>query len=103
MAVRLWAVRTLGRWFTTVVRVAPDQQVVAGGPYRWVRHPSYLGLLLTLAGLGLMLSDWLLLASAVLLPRVVRRGSGPACPEAVVTGVVTGQPPNPISLPSGSR
>jgi len=67
-AIRVWAVLTLGRWFTTVVRVAEDQEVVTDGPYRWVRHPSYLGLLLTLAGLGLMLTDWVSLLVAVLLP-----------------------------------
>jgi protein-S-isoprenylcysteine O-methyltransferase Ste14 len=68
VAVRVRAVLTLGRWFTTVVRVAEDQQVVTDGPYRWVRHPSYLGLLVALAGLGLMLTDWASLAAAVLLP-----------------------------------
>ena len=68
VTVRGWAVVSLGRWFTTVVRVADDQQVISDGPYRWVRHPSYLGLLLTLAGLGLMLTDWLSFLLAVLLP-----------------------------------
>ena len=68
VGIRVWAVLTLGRWFTTVVRVAEDQQVVSEGPYRWVRHPSYLGLLVALAGLGLMLTDWASLAVAVLLP-----------------------------------
>jgi len=68
VTIRAWAVVALGRWFTTVVRVAADQQVVSDGPYRWVRHPSYLGLLVTLAGLGLMLTDWLSLVLAVLLP-----------------------------------
>jgi protein-S-isoprenylcysteine O-methyltransferase Ste14 len=68
VTIRVWAVLTLGRWFTTVVRVAEDQQVVSDGPYRWVRHPSYLGLLVALAGLGLMLTDWASLAVAVLLP-----------------------------------
>ena len=33
----VWAVLTLGRWFTTVVRVADDQQVVGDGPDRWGR------------------------------------------------------------------
>jgi protein-S-isoprenylcysteine O-methyltransferase Ste14 len=68
VSIRSWAVVTLGRWFTTVVRVAADQEVVSDGPYGWVRHPSYLGLLLTLAGLGLMLTSWLSLLLVVLLP-----------------------------------
>jgi len=90
VTIRVWAVLTLGRWFTTVVRVAGDQQVVSDGPYRWVRHPSYLGLLVALAGLGLMLTDWASLALAVLLPlaalvwrirveeQALREGLGPA-------------------------
>jgi len=68
VAIRVWAVLALGRWFTTVVRVADDQPVVSAGPYRWVRHPSYLGLLAALAGLGLMLTDWVSVAVAVALP-----------------------------------
>ena len=42
--------------------------VVSSGPYRWVRHPSYTGLLLILAGFGLGLGNWLALAICVALP-----------------------------------
>jgi protein-S-isoprenylcysteine O-methyltransferase Ste14 len=54
-ALRVWSVAVLGRYFTYVVRVAPDQKVVDTGPYRWVRHPSYSGALLMAAGIGLSL------------------------------------------------
>jgi protein-S-isoprenylcysteine O-methyltransferase Ste14 len=53
VVVRQWAVWVLGRFFTVVVRVAADQSVVDRGPYRWVRHPSYTGLLISCLGLGL--------------------------------------------------
>jgi protein-S-isoprenylcysteine O-methyltransferase Ste14 len=53
MALRLWAVRTLGQYFTYVVKVTPDQKVVDTGPYRLIRHPSYTGGLLTGIGIGL--------------------------------------------------
>jgi protein-S-isoprenylcysteine O-methyltransferase Ste14 len=43
MAVRVWALRVLGEQFRRDVVVTPDQPVVTGGPYRWVRHPSYTG------------------------------------------------------------
>jgi protein-S-isoprenylcysteine O-methyltransferase Ste14 len=33
--------------------------VVQSGPYRYIRHPSYTGALITLAGLGLALGNWL--------------------------------------------
>jgi protein-S-isoprenylcysteine O-methyltransferase len=43
-----------------------DHQLITTGPYRLLRHPSYAGSLLTLAGLGLALGNWLSLLVAVL-------------------------------------
>jgi protein-S-isoprenylcysteine O-methyltransferase len=54
-ALRVWSVATLGRYFTYVVQVSPDQKVVDTGPYRLVRHPSYSGALLMGLGIGLAL------------------------------------------------
>ena len=68
IAIRQWAVATLGRFFTIDVRVQPDQTVVDGGPYCWVRHPSYTGLILTFLGFGLALGNWAALAVAFLVP-----------------------------------
>src|SRR5262249_45144267 len=62
LALRIWAVVALGSSFRTTVEVDPGQAVVTRGPYRWVRHPSYTGLLLILAGFGLALCNWLSLA-----------------------------------------
>ena len=39
LALRVWAVLTLGRSFSTFIQVDADQAVVTRGPYRWVRHP----------------------------------------------------------------
>jgi protein-S-isoprenylcysteine O-methyltransferase Ste14 len=73
--VRLWAITTLGRWFTYDVRVTEGQPVVQTGPYRWVRHPSYTGVLLVLMGIGLTLGNWLSVVLILVLPTVglVRR------------------------------
>jgi protein-S-isoprenylcysteine O-methyltransferase Ste14 len=75
LAIRVWAVAALGSAFRTTVEVDPDQGIVSSGPYRWVRHPSYTGLLLIMVGLGLAAGNWLALASCVALPlaAVVRR------------------------------
>jgi protein-S-isoprenylcysteine O-methyltransferase Ste14 len=70
IALRQWAVWTLGRFFTVVVRVADDQSVVDRGPYRSVRHPSYTGLLLTLVGLGAALGNWLSVLALAVLPSI---------------------------------
>ncbi len=75
LAIRAWAVATLGRAFRTTVEVDSDQPVVTSGPYRRVRHPSYTGLLLVLAGLGLCLGNWFGLVICTVLPglAVLRR------------------------------
>jgi protein-S-isoprenylcysteine O-methyltransferase Ste14 len=70
IALRQWSVLALGRYFTVAVRVVEDQRVVDSGPYRWVRHPSYTGLLLSLVGLGAALGSWLSLVSLAVLPTV---------------------------------
>lgn len=68
--VRQWSMITLGRFFTADVRVHPDQTVVEGGPYRWVRHPSYTGLIIFNLGLGLALGNWTALAALLVLPTI---------------------------------
>jgi len=67
-AVRAWAVVVLGRYFTVEVRVQPGQTVVDRGPYRWVRHPAYTGLIVFLVGVGLALTNWLSLIVLAVVP-----------------------------------
>jgi len=69
LALRSWAVIVLGRWFTWNVRLQEGQQVIRSGPYRWVRHPSYTGALLSYMGLPLLFHAWwTLLFAAIVLP-----------------------------------
>ena len=70
MALRQWAVVVLGRFFTVDVRIQSGQAVVESGPYRWVRHPSYTGLLVTLGGLGVALGNGVSLAAVLVIPTV---------------------------------
>lgn len=58
VVVRQWAIAVLGRFFSLTVRVAEDHRVVDTGPYRLVRHPSYTGIMITLAGLGFAVQSW---------------------------------------------
>lgn len=62
LALRIWAVKTLGRFFRTKVTMLADHALVRHGPYAIIRHPAYAGALLSCLGLGLALSNWLALA-----------------------------------------
>jgi protein-S-isoprenylcysteine O-methyltransferase Ste14 len=70
IAVRQWAVAVLGRFFTVDVRVHPGQTVVESGPYRWVRHPAYTGMIVTFVGIGLALGNWAAVAVLAVVPTI---------------------------------
>ena len=57
LALRWWAVFTLGRFFTVDVATHEDHTLVDRGPFRFVRHPSYTGSLLAFCGFGLSFSS----------------------------------------------
>jgi protein-S-isoprenylcysteine O-methyltransferase Ste14 len=64
------------RFFSAIIRIQRDRghHVVDTGPYRYVRHPGYLGSILYMVGAALALSSWwaLLLVSAVTVVVIVR-------------------------------
>lgn len=53
--VRGWALFVLGRFFSPLVRTTTDQRFIRNGPYRWIRHPAYTGILLEWIGVILVL------------------------------------------------
>ena len=59
LALRWVAILTLGRFFTVDVAIHSDHPVVDVGLYRFVRHPSYSGLMITFLGLGVFFGNWL--------------------------------------------
>lgn len=64
-ALRVWAKVALGRYFTYTVMTSRDQPVITSGPYHYVRHPSYTGLLLMMVGAGAAYGNWVGLAGLV--------------------------------------
>jgi protein-S-isoprenylcysteine O-methyltransferase Ste14 len=68
--VRTWAIASLGRLFTISVMTSADQRVVESGPYRYVRHPSYSGLILILVGAAVMFGNWVGLAAIAVIPTI---------------------------------
>jgi protein-S-isoprenylcysteine O-methyltransferase Ste14 len=68
--VRQWSILTLGRFFTADVRVSARQPVIDSGPYRWVRHPSYTGLIIFSIGFALALTNFISLAILAVVPTI---------------------------------
>lgn len=67
LAIRLRARKTAsladrGSTVLLLVAIDKDHSLVLVGPFRWVRHPAYTGLLLAFLGVGLSLSNWLSVA-----------------------------------------
>lgn len=75
VAFRWWAIRTLGRFYSHFVRQQEGHQIVQTGPYRFLRHPAYTGMLIANAGFVLCFFNWIALAALLgfFLPAVARR------------------------------
>jgi methyltransferase len=57
-ALRWWCIATLGpRWNTRVI-VVPSLPAVGGGPYRWLRHPNYVAVVVEGLALPLVHAAW---------------------------------------------
>jgi protein-S-isoprenylcysteine O-methyltransferase Ste14 len=58
-ALLLWAMAS-NNFFSQIVRIQSDrgQAVVSGGPYRHVRHPAYVGMILFEIGMSTLLASW---------------------------------------------
>jgi protein-S-isoprenylcysteine O-methyltransferase Ste14 len=65
VALRWYSAAVLGKYFTFDVAIQSGQVLVEAGPYRYIRHPSYSGAILTLLGFGLALGNWAGLAAAL--------------------------------------
>src|SRR5436190_1159992 len=58
VVLRYWARRTLGQFFTIGIVAQRNHRVVRDGPYRLIRHPAYLGLVLFYVGFPLLTGHW---------------------------------------------
>ena len=65
VALRLWAVLKLRERYSRTLLLQQAHSIERGGPYRWVRHPGYLGSLLCLNGVALASGNWITLAASL--------------------------------------
>jgi protein-S-isoprenylcysteine O-methyltransferase Ste14 len=58
LAFSIWARQHLGRNWSGIVTIKSDHNLIRTGPYRYVRHPIYTGLVVALIGTALSQADW---------------------------------------------
>lgn len=66
VALRLWAVLKLRERYTRTLLIQDEHSIERGGPYRWLRHPGYLGSLLVLNGIALASGNWITLLASLI-------------------------------------
>lgn len=59
MCLRCWVVGTLGDRWTTRIVVLPGAEPVTGGPFRYLRHPNYLAVVLEIVAIPMIHTAWL--------------------------------------------
>jgi protein-S-isoprenylcysteine O-methyltransferase Ste14 len=64
--IRVWAINVLGKHFTATATLNQDHQLIRTGPYRFVRHPSYLGAFLAIIGSTVFLNTIYAVAIAII-------------------------------------
>ncbi len=67
VAVAIWARWNLGRNWSDKIVLKVDHELIQSGPYRYLRHPIYTGVLLAVAGTALTIGEWRGVAALVLL------------------------------------
>ena len=72
---RLWAIQTLGRYYSHRVRTVSQHQIVVSGPYRFTRHPAYAGMIIANAGIAIYFLNWATICVflLILLPAIFLR------------------------------
>lgn len=58
IALQAWSTVTLGKWFSPRIAIQPEHQLIQTGPYAWIRHPFYTGLLACLIGFPAAFGSW---------------------------------------------
>jgi protein-S-isoprenylcysteine O-methyltransferase Ste14 len=62
-----WSGLALGKQYSPEVTIQKDHRLITDGPFQWIRHPRYLGILALGAGLSLAFRSWIGLAATIVI------------------------------------
>ena len=69
--IRLFAILSLGNYFTVNITISMDHKLKTNGIYKKIRHPSYTGLILYYTGLGIAMENYICIIILFVIPLMV--------------------------------
>jgi len=72
-ALRWWCITTLGHRWNTLIVVVPGLPLVKAGPYRWLRHPNYVAVVVEGIALPMVHTAWITAVTFTVLNAVLLR------------------------------
>ena len=72
---RIWAIQTLGRYYSHIVRKIDGHKIIDTGPYKFLRHPAYTGMITAHIGITIFYFNYVTCALFVflLIPSIIVR------------------------------
>lgn len=67
LALKIWTLKALGRYWSPNVEIRETQKVIKTGPFKYIRHPSYLSGIMEIVGVALLLNAYYVLFSICLI------------------------------------
>jgi len=63
---RIWAIQTLGTYYSHIVRKTNNHQIITIGPYKYIRHPAYGGMIIAHMGIALVFNNYITMSIFIL-------------------------------------
>jgi len=72
---RIWAIQTLGKYYSHIVRKIDGHKIIDTGPYRYIRHPAYTGMIIAHIGITIFYFNYFTLGIflIMLIPAIIVR------------------------------
>lgn len=75
ISIRIWAIKTMGIFYSHTVRTIENHKIIDKGPYRFIRHPAYSGMILAHCGILLFFFNiiTLIILIIIFIPAIIFR------------------------------
>jgi protein-S-isoprenylcysteine O-methyltransferase Ste14 len=75
LIIRNWAIRSLAEYWSIHLEIRKDHKLTRKGPYKYIRHPAYLGMILEVCGIPLIVNSYFifLFSIVVYIPLLILR------------------------------